>query len=148
MAGCGMAQNKNAEQLASYKILTTDSVYVTPKNLKKNQPVMLVYFSPDCSHCMHLMHEIKEDMKPFNKVQVVMITWTSYKMIKAFYRDFGLSQYPNFTVGTEGYSYKVQQYYGIKTTPFVAIYTGKGELVKAFVKQPKIAELVTAIKKA
>lgn len=148
-AGCTRAQNTSKiENIPAYRILDADSVYRTPANLKKNQPVMIVYFSPDCSHCQHMMYEMKEQMKDFSKIQVVMVSPVDYKLIKAFYRDFGIAKYPNFTVGTEGSSYKVLNYYGVKQTPYIAIYDHKGKLLKAYEKAPKIKELAAMVKKA
>ncbi len=147
--GCTRAQNSgNIQNIPDYRILDADSVYRTPANLKKSQPVMIVYFSPDCSHCQHLMNEIKGQMKDFSKVQIVMVSAVDYRMIKGFYKDFGIAAYPNITVGTEGNSYKVLQYYNVKTTPYIAIYNHKHKLLKAYEKAPKIEELATMVKKA
>ncbi len=147
--GCTRAQNSgNIQNIPDYRILDADSVYRTPANLKKNQPVMIVYFSPDCSHCQHLMNEIKGQMKDFSKMQIVMVSAVDYRMIKGFYKDFGIAAYPNITVGTEGNSYKVLQYYNVKTTPYIAIYNHKHKLLKAYEKAPKIEELATMVKKA
>ncbi len=147
--GCTRAQNSgNIQNIPDYRILDADSVYRTPANLKKNQPVMIVYFSPDCSHCQHLMNEIKGQMKDFSKIQIVMVSAVDYRMIKGFYKDFGIAAYPNITVGTEGNSYKVLQYYNVKTTPYIAIYNHKHKLLKAYEKAPKIEDLAAMAKKA
>jgi thiol-disulfide isomerase/thioredoxin len=139
-----------------YRILTTDSVYVTPTKLKKNGPVMIVYFSPDCTHCQHLTDEMtdilkaekKSHKKLLNKTQIIMITWSSLQAIQVFNKDYELGKYPNITIGTEGYTYVVQRYYQVKTTPYIAIYNKKGKLVQAFDKVPKMADVMTALKKA
>jgi thioredoxin-related protein len=150
ITGCTLAQNQNPkiQNLPIYHILTTDSVNVTSAKLKPNKPVMIIYFSPDCSHCQHLMYELKPKLKELTGVQIVMITFVQYKMIKEFYRDFGLSAYPNITVGTEGYTYEMQKLFDIKTTPFIAIYDKKGKLVKTYEKAPDVKELVEVAKKA
>jgi len=110
--------------------------------------VMVIYFAPDCSHCRNLMSEMKPHMDAFKNVQVVMITFVlQLKAIQTFYKDFDLKNYPNFTVGTEGYTYLVQRYYEVKTTPYVAIYDKKGKLVKAFDKAPKVDEMLDEVKK-
>jgi protein-disulfide isomerase len=147
--GCTRAQNvASIQNIPDYRILDADSVYRTPANLKKNQPVMIVYFSPDCSHCQHLMNEIKGQMKNFSKMQIVMVSAVDYRMIKGFYKDFGIAAYPNITVGTEGNTYKVLQYYNVKTTPYIAIYNHQHKLLKAYEKAPKIEELAAIVKKA
>ena len=149
-AGCTNAQTSftSPATIPPYHILTTDSVYATPANLKKNTPVMIIYFAPDCSHCQHLMHEMKPVMKNFKNIQIVMVTFVlQLKAIQNFYRDFDLKKYPNITVGTEGYTYVVQKYYQIKTTPYIALYDKKGKLVKTYEKAPKVDDLVAEVKK-
>ena len=134
--------------IPDYKILTTDSVYITPANLKKNKGTMIVYFAPDCSHCQHLMFELKSHMKEFKNIQVVMITFVQQlKAIQVFARDFNLKKYPNWTVGTEGYTYKVQQFYHVATTPYLAFYNKIGKPVKYIDKDPKVDTILAVVKK-
>jgi len=147
-AGCIRAQNTPPTAIPPYHILTTDSVYITPKNLQKHKPVMIIYFAPDCSHCQHLMMEMKPKMNELKNVQVVMITFVEQlKAIQVFYRDFDLAKYPNFIVGTEGYSYLVQKYYNVRSTPYIALYNKDGKLANSYQKPPKMEELVAAVKK-
>lgn len=134
-----------------YHILTTDSTYSTPAKLKKNTRVMIIYFSPDCSHCQHLISELKPKMKELGNTQIVMITWSvnfDIKAIKKFYHDYGLAAYPNITIGTEGYTYVVQKYYQVTTTPFIAIYNNSGKMVKSFNKSPNVNDVIASVKKA
>lgn len=151
IAGCTQAQNKpDIEKIPPFHILKTDSTWFTPADLKKNKPVMIIYFAPDCSHCQHLMYEMKPKMKNFSNVQIVMVTFidpAQLKAIKVFYRDFDLVKYPNITVGTEGRTYVVQQYYHVTNTPFIAIYDHNGKLVKAFDKPTTVDSLIMAVKK-
>lgn len=138
--------------IPSYKILKPDSTYTTSADLKKHSPLMIIYFSPDCSHCQHLMHEMKPIMKELKNIQVVMITFTRIefpylRLLKDFSRDFELSKYPNFTIGTEYPNYKIQQYYHIATTPYIAIYDKNGKPVKYIDKDPKVEDIVATVKK-
>ncbi len=149
-AGCTNAQTTFTppSYIPPYHILTTDSVYVTPANLKNDKAVMIIYFSPDCSHCQHLMYELKPKMQAFKNVQVVMVTFVQQlKAIQVFYRDFDLKKYPNFTVGTEGYTYTVQKFYQVRTTPYVALYNKNHKLVKFFDKAPTADEVAAAAQK-
>jgi thioredoxin-related protein len=142
--GCIKAQ---PPVIAPYKMLKMDNTYTTNADLQKNKPVMLIYFAPDCSHCQKLIYDMKPKMSSFKDLQVVMITFTDIKMVKAFDHDFNISAYKNFTMGTEGYGGSVQKYYQITTTPFVAVYDRNGFLVKSFTKVPKVPELIEAVKK-
>lgn len=153
-AGCTNAQSNNPPAytppatIPPYHILTTDSVFETPANLKSNKAVMIIYFSPDCSHCQHLMYEMKPKMADFKNVQVVMITFAEpLKASQIFYRDFDLKKYPNFKVGTEGYTYVVQKFYQVRTTPYIALYDKNHKMVKYYDKAPKIDDLAAEAKK-
>lgn len=130
-----------------YKILTTKDQNLTSADLEKNKPVMIIYFAPDCPHCQKLIKDMKPSMGKFKNIQVIMITFTDIRMVKTFENDYGLKAYPNFILGTEGYTYTVQRFYQLKHTPFVAIYDKNGKLVQAFEKQPEASDLLTAIKK-
>jgi thioredoxin-related protein len=133
-----------------YRILKTDSTWATPANLKHRR-TMLIYFSPDCPHCQHLTMDMRQKIKQFGDTQILMITWSNnydIRAIKNFVRDFNLKKYPNIEVGTEGYSYMIQKYFKIETTPYVAIYNSKGQLTKSFRKQPEVADLLKALKVA
>ena len=155
VVGCTHAQSTiqakpNIDNIPAFKILSQDSVYLTNTNLKKGKGVVIIYFSPDCSHCQHLMYELKPDMKKFSDVQVVMVTFIQsnmLKMLREFRRDFKLDNYPNFLTGTEYPDYRLQRYYQVATTPYIAVYDKKGKLVKAFEKAPKPEELLDAVKK-
>jgi len=151
IAGCSQAQNKpNIDKIPAFHILRPDSTWFTPANLKKNTAVMIIYFGPDCSHCQHMMYEMEPKMKSFAKTQIVMVTFTDFDrlpMIRNFYRDFGLAKFPNITVGTEGHTYVVQRYYQVQTTPYIAVYDRKGNLVKAYDKAPTMDELIATVKK-
>ncbi|MFD0795265.1 TlpA family protein disulfide reductase [Mucilaginibacter litoreus] len=144
---CTRAQNI-PPVIAPYKILTTNDVYVTPADLPKNTPVMLIYFAPDCPHCQKLIRDLKPSMNKLKNIQVVMITFTDIRMVKTFENDYGLKPYKNFTLGTEGYTYKVQRYYQLKHTPYIAIYDHSGKLVEAFDKEPSVDDILGAVKKA
>ncbi len=148
-AGCSQAQTPPVNSaIPPYHILTTDSVYVTPANLKKNKPVMVIYFAPDCSHCQHLMYDLKPELPKLKNVQIVMITFTPMlKALQVFQRDFDLAKYHNIIIGTEGYTYLVQKFYHIQTTPYIAIYDKYGKLFQAYDKVPKIPVLMETVKK-
>lgn len=146
------APQRHIDKIPAFRILTQDSVYVNNSILKAGKPVVMIYFSPDCSHCQRMMYELKPYMKDFSKAQVVMVTFSSpaifIKLIKEFRRDFSLDSYPNFITGTEYPNYILQRYYQVSMTPFIAVYDRKGKLAKYYDKVPKdIAEFPELVKK-
>ncbi|MBL4677387.1 MAG: redoxin domain-containing protein [Mucilaginibacter sp.] len=146
---CSQAQNNQPvpPTIAPYKIITTKDQTATFADLPKNRPVILIYFSPDCPHCQKLIRDMKPDMDKFKKFEVVMVTFTDIRMVKTFENDYGLNKYPNFILGTEGYTYTVQRYYRLVHTPFVAVYGKNGKLVKAFEEQPEVKDILAVTNK-
>ena len=130
-----------------YKIVTTKDQTLTPADLVKNKPVMIIYFAPDCSHCQKLIADMKPSMAKFKNIQVIMITFSDIRMVKTFQNDYGLTAWPNVILGTEGYTYTVQRFYQLKHTPYIAIYDHKGKLMQAYEKVPEMQELLATIKK-
>ena len=148
------AQNHETKlPIPNYRILKADGNYSTQANLDRKKPVMFIYFEPTCSHCEHLMAELKPHMDKLKKVQVVMVTYTqsSYpylKMLSSFNSKYNLSKYPNFTVGTEHPDYKLQRYYEIINTPYIVVYDRKGNVAKSFTVVPEnVNDLLKVIKK-
>jgi len=149
------AQNPDILKLPvpHFKILKADSTYTDWTALNKNKPVMIIYFAPDCSHCQHLMSEMKEDMEPFKNLQLVMITYTKTEypflnMIRDFSRNYTLPKYKNIVMGTEHPADIVMKYYHVEATPFIAFYDRTGKMTQYFDKPAKKEELAAAAKKA
>ncbi|HEY9533358.1 MAG TPA: thioredoxin-like domain-containing protein [Mucilaginibacter sp.] len=149
--GCNAQNEKPGSAIPPYRILKTDSTWATPANLKHRRTV-LIYFSPDCPHCQHLTMQMREKIKQFGDAQIVMITWSNnydIRAIKSFVKEFNLTKYRNIIVGTEGYTYVVQKYYKIETTPYIAVFNANGTLSKAFRKAPEqVDTLIKAVKAA
>lgn len=135
--------------IAPYRILTTDSTWMTPALLKKHTPVIIIFFAPDCGHCQHMMYELKPKLKELSHAQVIMIADTKdydLRALKEFKRDYDLKKFPNIIMGSEGYSLQVVNYYGVKTTPYIAMYNSDHKWVKAFDKAPKTEDILASAK--
>ena len=154
-----VAQNHETKlPIPNYRIMKDDGKISTQANLNRKKPVMMVYFATDCSHCEHLMEELRPHMAKFKKIQVVMATFskTEYpylNLLKSFNKKFNLDKYPNFTVGTEYDSkhpndYPIMRYYEITNTPFIVVYDRNGKVAKSFTVVPEdVNDLLKVIKK-
>ena len=84
-----------------FEILQVDSATTFSKSdLKKNQQLLLMYFSPDCEHCQHQTEDLLRDIQSFKKIQIVMATYQPFESMKEFYQKYSLSQY-NIHVGRD-----------------------------------------------
>ncbi|MGV8878573.1 MAG: TlpA family protein disulfide reductase [Sphingobacteriaceae bacterium] len=142
------AQRNPVQQgIPPFRILSVaDSTYFTPVNLKKNKPVVVIYFAPDCDHCFKFTKAILGKIKTFRDAQLIFITFAGYKNTKDFVKKFGLAKYPNIIVGTEGYTYTVQRFYKVSTTPFTAVYDKSHLLLKLFPLVPNVSEITSLLR--
>ena len=141
-------QNKNVG-IAPFKITMTNGKPYTYKDLKKNTPTAIIYFSPTCDHCKVFTTELLKHDKELRNKQIVMVGYESIPEMKKFDSTFHISSKPYIKMGTEGYTFIVQKWYGVQRFPFVAMYNKEMKLVKTipFVTQPEEAsDEISALK--
>lgn len=145
-ASKGFAQSAvGNNKIAPFQIRLVNGQQYTSAQLAAG-PVVLIYFSPDCDHCQDFTKDLLKNYSVVANKQVVMVTFQSMEMLKPFVSQYSLSTYPNFKVGTEGTTYQVQRYYGIRSFPYIAIYDKKGNLVRTFEGEQPHAEIFKALK--
>ncbi|HTE27144.1 thioredoxin domain-containing protein [Flavitalea sp.] len=138
-------QNTESKPLAPFDITLINNKNLRAFELKKNEPVMLMYFSPDCDHCKELTTEILKSAKTFGTKQLIMVTYFPISEVKKFANDLSIQNYPNIKVGTEGMTLVVQKHYNIRTFPFVVLYNKSGKLAKMFREQAPAKDIVKAM---
>jgi thioredoxin-related protein len=140
------AQNNPATlPMAPFEITLTNDVKFKSFQLKKNVPVILMYFSPDCDHCKDLTKEILKNVKALEAKQLVMITYYPMAEVKKFANDFSIQKQPNIKIGTEGMTLIVQKHYNIRNFPFLALYDKAGKQARLFREQAPSADIIKAI---
>ena len=60
-----------------------------------------------------------------------MVSFLNYDLVKKFYEDFEINNYPNITVGRDG-KYFLGTFYKPTIFPTIFLYNKKGKLVKNF----------------
>ena len=114
------------------KLLLTDSSTVfTNKDLKKNKPLFLIIFSPDCEHCKQETEELIAKIDSFKNIQIIMATFMTVDKIKPFYDHYKLNRFKNITVGYD-MQHVLTTYYRISFTPFLAFYDKDTKLIDGF----------------
>jgi thiol-disulfide isomerase/thioredoxin len=113
-----------------FKLLQTDSVSIFTKNdLKKNKPVLVILFNPDCGHCKNETEEI------------IMATMAPHAAMKDFYAKYKLGEFKNIKVGRD-FQYMLPSFYSVRTLPYLAMYDQKGSLLSTFEGSMKIEDLI------
>ena len=125
------APYKKDPTIPAFSILQSDSTWFNKTALPKNEPVVIIYFSPDCGHCQLTAHEFVEKMDKFKDVFFVWISYLSVDKIKTFADEYKLSQYANVRLGRDP-KYYVPSFYKVRFTPFIAVYNKNGKFMQAY----------------
>jgi thiol-disulfide isomerase/thioredoxin len=133
--------------IPSFKMLMTNNKYFSDKEIQKNKPFVLVYFAPDCDHCIKLMDELFKKIHQFDKATIVLMTFKPLRDLFWFEEKYHTPRFANIKVGTEGVSYKLRNFYRLDKTPFTAVYDRKGNLAFSFKDETPVAELINRFKK-
>ena len=133
-------------QVPPVTLLKTDSSLITKQGLKKNQPVLLMYFSPDCPHCRHQLEDMLTRIKAFKKIQIILATYRPIEELALFQEKYKLNDYPNIQVGRDT-RYFIQPFYKIKNLPYLALYDKKGNLIRTYEGNVKVDTLVEAFQR-
>src|SRR6266542_2926462 len=138
--------NDNIKKIPPFHIRLANGDSLVAKQLKKNMPVMVVYFDPGCEHCQAFTRNLLEKNKSFNNIQIVYITYAPITEVQIFEKEFNLRKYPNIKIGTEGDSFIVLRFYRAATFPFIALYNKKGMLISYYNDVPPIQTLIQQFK--
>lgn len=122
------------------QLVSGDSLF--SKDVKKDKPFMLVYFSPTCEHCLEFTRNFLQKISAFGNTQILFISYLPLPDIEKFEKDFSLSKYASIQVGTEGYAFIIQRFYNIMNFPFIALYDKKGTLIAAYRTAPSTEVLI------
>lgn len=113
-----------------FQLLALDSTgTITKADLKKNHPVMIIYFNTDCDHCHQQTQDLLKNMDKLKNVQIVLASYEPLHIISAYADKNEFTKYPNILIGRDT-KYFLPPFYNVAFTPFVAIYDKKGNLVK------------------
>jgi thioredoxin-related protein len=126
-------------------LLKSDSGLITKEALRKNHPVILMYFSPECHHCQRQVEDILARMDDLKKVQIVLATYRPMEELIAFANKYKLQQHQNIQIGRDT-KYFIQPFYRIKNLPYLALYDKKGKLITTFEGNVNVDRLIEELK--
>lgn len=120
--------NKN---LPAFKIETPGNNVYKSTQLKKNVPVIIMFFSPGCEHCIHQFEAMLKRMNDLKKYQIVMPTFQPIEELVEFNKKYKLEKYPNIITGRDT-DYFFPPFYQISNFPYFAFYNRHGKLINTF----------------
>jgi thioredoxin-related protein len=133
------------KNLPPFELKGLDGKAIKRDNLLKNRGTILMFFSPDCNHClqqMDWMKQVKEELKAYN---FVLATYQPLEELKGFYQSFKLNEWKNIYIGRDE-KYFLPPYFRIRNLPFIALYDKKGQLISVFEGNTKTDLILASFK--
>ena len=138
---------KSTSEIPAFKIMQTNGAYLQNKDLPRNKPVVLIYFSPNCDHCIVLMDQLFPKLNEFKKASLLFVTFVDPRELIPFEKKYNTLGQSNIFVGSEGLAYTVKNFYRLEKTPFVAVYNKQGKLLASYKKDAPVNNVIDIIKK-
>jgi thioredoxin-related protein len=133
---------KRFPSIPPVQLLLGDSTTLyTKKDIPDNKPVLVMIFSPDCSHCQHETEEILAHKEQLKDIQIIMATFHPLWQMNEFIGNYKLHGQPNIIVGKDLYLL-LPGFYALHNLPFHALYDKKGELIKVFEGSMDIEKII------
>ncbi len=134
-----------ADRMPQFGLLQTNGKAYSTAALPKDRPTLLVYFAPDCDHCIIFLNSLFKDFEPFKRAQVLLVTFKPVKDLVPVERTYATSRYKNIVVGSEAKPLFLQMHYRLQNTPYIALYDKNGILIRAYKKEASVKELAKLI---
>ena len=135
-------QNTN---LPSFRVQTVNKGMFSSDKLKKNVPVIVMFFSPGCDHCIHQFEDMQKRMNDLKNYQIVMATWQPIEELAEFNKKYNVAKYPNVITGRD-VDYFFPPFYEIANFPHFAFYNKSGKLVGTHEGNITIDNIISKLK--
>lgn len=125
----------------SFNLTNIHGKELTQKDVPSSyKNIIILIFSPDCSHCQH---EAEELNKNADKLKNVYFIWDSYKdlaAIKQFAEKYQLDKQSNVMIGRDA-NFTLPVFFRPRVTPFVAAYQN-GKLIKVYEQGADVTQII------
>lgn len=124
--------------LPSIDLQLTDSIsHIRIDSIFKGKTTVLFYFETFCPFCRAQTEDIIANIKSLKGVQFCLITNSPLKETRAYWKEYKLEQYKNFTVGIDTTS-QFTNYFKASSVPYLAIYDFRSKLKRVFIGRTDI----------
>jgi len=129
-----------------FMLLRKDSTWLVTSTLSKKQPVIFVFFNPECPHCQHEADSLAKYMNKMKKVNFIFTSFNpTFGGIDSFAVTHHLAGFKNVHF-TKDPNYQLGSFYRIMMVPFIALYKN-GMLVKTWTTQAPPKEIMEELAK-
>lgn len=153
LATAAMAQpaTKDAPTFETYKKIPAYSLqdlsggsFMANAVQQKNKTLVVVYFSPTCSHCISFTENLTASLKRFSRqVQFLFVSAYPVADIRSFAATQGLLKMPNFKMAFDA-DFALGRFYLLKEIPAIFVYNPQGKLARHFDSHVVMNDLIAA----
>lgn len=142
-AGKTKSYKDNAE-IPSFEILLKDGTVFNTDSIPAGQPVVMIFFSTDCSKCRMFVRELQSNYAPLKDTRIYMATPMNMDGALIFAHDVGLDFFKNITWGVDHQNF-VKPYYDISGLPAVVVYDSNKQFVQRFNGEFTAGEVIKSV---
>lgn len=134
-------------KLPAFNILLTDSATMfNTEDIPKGKPTVLLFFSPDCSHCQEKVQMLLKGMDSLKDVRFYLMSGAhNVTDIRNFADKYHLQDYKNIMVVGKDINFFFISFYGTKRFPDVAVYDKHNKFVARLEQNFTVKDLYEAI---
>ena len=137
---------KRFPTLPPIQLLLGDSLTkYTKDNIPAKKPVLVMLFSPECSHCQHTAEEMYENKENLKDIQIIMATIFPLYEINDFMAKYKLDELENVVAGKDIY-FLLPPFFDVKNFPYLAMYNKKGDLIMGFEGSMPVEKIISVFK--
>ena len=141
------AYKKNPHIPAFSLLLTDSTTHFTNLNIEKGKPTVIVYFSPDCSHCQADAKNIAEKLDSLKDINFIWSSSHDVDKIKAFAVKYNMLGLPNMVFGKDE-KWAIPSIFKVTFTPYFVVYGKDGLFFKEFRNGLLPKELIEAVEES
>jgi hypothetical protein len=139
-------KGKRGPLLPTFNLQMIDSTTImSSSEIPAGHPFVLVYFSPDCSHCQEVTSEILSKMESLKQLKFYFITIDPFDRLRVFNDYYKIKLYPIIVLGRD-YSFAFVNELRPSGTPCIFIYDSKKRLKAFYNGGATVSEIVSSTK--
>jgi peroxiredoxin len=137
-----------AQDLPKFSFYDANKKAFTQANLKVGQPVVVVYFDPDCDHCNKQAQLIQAEVSKFANAQMVWVAFpAAIEAITAFGKKYFPTQFGKNFFFLRDNDYTFDRSFGYSEAPSIYVYNKSRKQVKSYSKKEVAAAELAALLK-
>lgn len=142
-------QKNRAEEIVHippFELKDVQNEHFRNTNLKAGVPVVFFYFNSECEFCQAEMQDIVSNIKQFDGIQLVFVSYEPIQKIILFQISNKLDIYDN-VIFLSDYRNTFSETFGVENLPSSLVYNKEGVLVSKNNEAVKVDYLLKLLKK-